>query len=394
MDFVITPENVRVCGRNCGKTGVRVSWENSGVEVRFIGSGLSLEIAVEGAAANDLPYIQVWIDGSRAARMAVQNGANSYTAASGLDDCEHTVKVLLVTENFYTPLSFNSVAVSGNAPKLLEPEHDPEQLIFDAYGDSLTAGHGTIKGYPDYCTAASDSSVTFIGHAAQRLGADLHTVAISGWGVYHGWGRDPNGIIPRVWKFESMSTSDEWDGFAKRNADIVAVGLGTNDMWFWDDLDPELFISAYFRFLNDIRSVYPEAYIFCLFGCLGEYNGFFDKIREAVRRFCEVDTVGAFFVKMPDAGSDPERYIGSNGHPSGEYGEYSSAALLDAIEEHFYKDWQRRLNGAAERLEAADESGAYAELIADAKRTAADRHSTGRNPKRFCAEIESVLNKM
>lgn len=391
--IAITTENVRVYGRNIDKTGgVQTSWCNTGIEIHFYGRGVSVEIVLSGASSGGLPYVQVWLDGERTARRAVSNGSSNYIFASRLAEGEHTLKVLLVTENFYTPLTFKSLTLTGNEPKLLEPVYDPDQIILDCYGDSITAGHGTIKGYANYCTAASDASTTYAGFTGERLGADMQTIAISGWGMYQGYGGDRNGIIPRVWKFESMSNSKVWDGFAKRQADIVTICLGTNDMWFWNDLDPELYINAYVEFLRDIRSVYPEAYIFCLFGCMGEYNGFYDKVQESTRRFCLEDEIGACYVKMPEMGIDPDNFTGTNGHPSKEYGEYACSTLLDAIEKFFYKDWQYKLLEAAEKLELIDEAGVYANVVEQAKLTAADRTSTGRNPKRFCKELEALIN--
>ena len=403
--FTITRDNVRVYGRQEPNANtVFAYWEGAGVGVRFIGTKLTLTMTCSVSNSSQLPYFQVWVDGERTLRFNITNGTGTYTVADNLEAGEHYVRVLLTTQSFYDQIQFVTATVTGTGAALLNPVYDSDQLIMDIYGDSITAGHGTLGNESDYTFRTNDATSTYAFVTAEHFGADANVCAISGWGMYQGYNADLNGIIPRVWNFISMKTSHIWTGFADRQADIVTVALGTNDMWFWkDDMSRELYIGAYMNFLAKLREVYPEASFFLLHNMMddrtftdeatGQKYTFCDNVAEVARRFCEIDEIGATFIRMPSYYTKPE-YTGSGGHPSEAYSYAEYHHLADAIEERFYGDWEYKLLAAAEALQLVDTHGDYAELIASAKQTAADWHTTGRNPKRFCKEIEAIVDNM
>ena len=403
--YTINRSNVRVYGRQEPNANtVFAYWEGAGVGVRFIGTKLTLAMNCSVQNSSQLPYFQVWVDGERTKRFNITNGSGTYTVAENLGEGEHYVRVLLTTQSFYDQVQFVTATITGAGAELLDPVYDPDQLIMDIYGDSITAGHGTLGNESDYTFRTNDATATYAYVTAEHFGADANVCAISGWGMYQGYNADRNGIIPRVWNFISMKTSHIWTGFADRQADVVTVALGTNDMWFWkDDMSRELYIGAYMEFLGKLREVYPEASFFLLHNMMddrtftdeatGTRYTFCDNVAEVARRFCEIDEIGATFIRMPSYSTKPE-YVGSGGHPSEAYSYAEYHHLADAIEERFYGDWEYKLLAAAEELEMLDTAGAYAETIASAKQTAADWHSTGRNPKRFCKEIEALIEGM
>ncbi len=403
--YTINRSNVRVYGRQEPDANtVFAYWEGAGIGVRFTGTKLALVISCSIRNSNELPYFQVWVDGERTLRFNITNGSGTYTVADNLGEGEHYVRVLLTTQSFYDQIQFVTATITGTGAALLDPVYDPDQLIMDIYGDSITAGHGTLGNESDYTFRTNDATATYAYVTAEHFGADANVCAISGWGMYQGYNADRNGIIPRVWNFISMRTSHIWTGFADRQADVVTVALGTNDMWFWkDDMSRELYIGAYMEFLGKLRGVYPEASFFLLHNMMddrtftdqdtGTRYTFCDNVAEVARRFCEIDEIGATFIRMPSYYEKPE-YTGSGGHPSEAYSYAEYHNLADAIEERFYGDWEYKLLAAAEELEMLDAAGEYAETIASAKQTAADWHSTGRNPKRFCKEIEAIVAGM
>ena len=336
IEHGITSSKVRVYGRNeLGSMVIRANWINSGIEIHFKGEKLDLEINCPDYQQDAEPYIQVWIDGERESRIMMKPGNEKYTVAKGLKYGEHKVKVLMVTESYYTPLSFMRMTITSSEGEsmLLAPESGKDEMVFDFYGDSITAGFGTIPGYPDgYRTKDQDSSLTYAYRTAEHFGADANFVAISGWGCYQGYGGDRNGVIPRIWRYASMSSGMEWD-FSGRDADIVVVSLGTNDAWFWTEQMPKQdFIDSYLAFLSELRQEYPKAQFYCLHGMMDE--SFRDIVKEAAHQYSEKDSIGAVYVDMPNMGEKPE-YTGSGGHPSGEFGAYASTFLIKAIEENY-----------------------------------------------------------
>ena len=403
--YTINRSNVRVYGRQEPDANtVFAYWEGAGIGVRFIGTKLTLTMSCSIRNSSELPYFQVWVDGERTLRFNITNGTGTYTVADNLSGGEHYVRVLLTTQSFYDQIQFATATITGTGAELLDPVYDSDQLIMDIYGDSITAGHGTLGNESDYTFRTNDATSTYAYVTAEHFGADANVCAISGWGMYQGYNADRNGIIPRVWNYISMRTSHIWTGFADRQADVVTVALGTNDMWFWkDEMSRELYIGAYMDFLGKLREVYPEASFFLLHNMMddrtftdeatGTKYTFCDNVAEVARRFCEIDEIGATFIRMPSYYTKPE-YTGSGGHPSEAYSYAEYHHLAEAIEERFYGDWEYKLLAAAEELELLDSAGAYAETIAYAKQTAADWHSTGRNPKRFCKEIEAIIEGM
>ncbi len=391
-ETAVTFDNVRTYGRNYSDSAtVCANWPNSGIEVRFKGESLTLTIECSRRfSANDNPFIQVWVDGERTDRIKISYGTADYTVAKELSYDEHTVKVLMVTETSNYPLSFNklSIGTSKGATYLFDPVYNPDDLKFDVYGDSITAGMGNIAGIESDGKDHHDSSGTYAFHTISHYGGDGNYIAHSGWGCYQGWGPDMNAIIPRIWNRACELSSTVWD-FSQRQADIVIVALGTNDAWFWTaEMPHKLFIDAYCNFLGELRKVYPEAQFYCLHGMMDET---FDKVvEEAARQFSLNDGVGAVYVDMPNMEEKPE-YIGSAGHPSYAHGEYASQFLIKAIEDNYFKRWGSKLKMAQIKLERKDTEGVYSDIIELAKATVIDHNATGRNPKLLCQEIEAIL---
>ena len=330
----ITYENVRFYGHyNAADSSVKASWPNSGVVIRFSGSALTLMInSTRQNTDEDAAFVQVWVDGERTSRIRLKNGTDSYTVISGLNDGEHIVKVLCVVELNGDYVTFSSLTVRGKEPKLLTPKKDEKQLKFDIFGDSITAGFGSIPGHAEgYRTSDQDSSITSAAKTVDYFNGDGVYKAISGWGCLQGWNADTNGIIPRVWKRAEYAYEAEFD-FSARQADIVIINLGTNDAAF--NAPKEKFIDAYVNFLLDIRSKYKNAYIFCVYGMMNESYGPY--VKEAAERFTETDKIGAVYVHTINMSDDPKRYTGSGGHPSGEIGTDVSKELIKVIEKIYF----------------------------------------------------------
>lgn len=388
----VTFDNVRVYGRNYSDAeAVCANWPNAGIEVRFIGQGLTLEIAcTRSFGTNDNPYIQVWVDGKRTDRLQISAGTKEYAVARRLKFGEHTVKVLMVTETSNSPLAFGNMKLTGTsgATRLLPPLYNEEELKFDVYGDSITAGMGNIPGIVSDGKAHHDSSGTYAFYTVDHYGGDGNYIAHSGWGCYQGWGPNMNAIIPKIWNRACELSTTVWD-FSQRQADIVIIALGTNDAWFWTaDMPHQLFIDAYLKFMGDLRAVYPNAQFYCLHGMMDET--FNSVVEEVAKQFDKTDDIGAVYVEMPNMEDQPE-FIGSAGHPSNAHGQYASQVLIEAIEKNYFAHWNTRLKMAYIKLERKDEAGIYAELIELAKATVKDHNATGRNPKNLYLELEAIL---
>lgn len=415
--IIITNEAVKITGDNVRFYGRRIDTDeyvqaensNSGIEVRFMGSFLKLGMYSAAFGSNDVLFVQVWVDGARTERIQLLSGDHDYYVASGLEYGEHTVKVLLVTEEksgANGAVKFKTVKAeaykliplkSAEAQEelvagILPPVYDDDQLIMDFYGDSITAGYGTIPGYPDgFRTMDQDSSTTYAFRTAEHFNADANYHCRSGWSIYQSYG-SLRGVIPRVWKYVGIEDERAWP-VESRPADIVVVALGTNDAWTWHQIPTEesVFTSTYVSFLEDMRKSYPDAYFICTHGMMD--TSFNSLVEAAAIEFSKTDAIGAAYVEMPNM-HGVEAYTGSGGHPSGTFGEYASTFLIDAIENYYYSEWQYKLMCAADELLYLNTDGWYTDLLDIAYATAKDHNATGRNPKRLYYEVQDAIDQL
>lgn len=162
-------------------------------------------------------------------------------------------------------------------------------MLIEFVGDSITCGFGNIsqKEDDDFSTFSEDGVQSFAALTANNLGANYNFVSLSGWAVY----KSPHGrTIPDIYsKTDALNDPalTEWN-FKENQADIVVLGLGTNDS-AWTGSDPirlTEFEDAYLNFLYDIRSRYPNAYIVCILGSLViPDHPILERVQNAVKRF-------------------------------------------------------------------------------------------------------------
>lgn len=148
----------------------------------------------------------------------------------------------------------------------------PQGLIFEAIGDSITAGF-KVTGSP--MASTEDVFKTYSYHLAKHWGAD-------DWNVV---ARSGIGVIERADEHEYLKQYNcanfQWDlpcqlpwDFSKRVPDVVTVNLGTNDYTFVTPLpSQQTFATKYSELLSAIRGHYPQATIFAIvpiiYSCVG-----------------------------------------------------------------------------------------------------------------------------
>jgi lysophospholipase L1-like esterase len=152
---------------------------------------------------------------------------------------------------------------------LLAPPAAPTRRL-EVIGDSISCGTG-IEGANESCGLSADTEnhyATYAAIAARELGAELHTIAIGGKGLYCNYGDCPTPTDPvpsYVGRTLREDATPAWD-FARYQPDAIIVNLGTND--FNHDRAPSesAFTNAYRSFLQRLRSNYPKAKILCTIG--------------------------------------------------------------------------------------------------------------------------------
>ena len=140
----------------------------------------------------------------------------------------------------------------GSGGALLAPPPAPDRRL-EVIGDSISAGYG-VEGADQYCsfTAATENhEKTYEAVAANKVGADLVTVAWSGIGMLRDYSGDTSNNMPARYDLTlPLSAGSSWD-FSRYVPGAVVINLGTND---FAQGDPgQAFVTAYAGFVQHLR---------------------------------------------------------------------------------------------------------------------------------------------
>lgn len=243
---------------------VSFSWSGSGfAAVVKVDKGSSVSVHLE--SQGDAVYYVPVVDGKTGERIKVEEGEHVVTLADGLSDGEHEIELYRDTEGD-GPVSVFSGFEEGSlvgAPK-------DSGRFFEIVGDSITVGFGS-RGMerhgdnPSECGADHSTSSWFLSYeavAARALGAEVSTVARSGYGVYRGYGMNMN-VMPPLFDHAQGNEDDPRWKFERQPAALI-INLGTND---WNGGDPgTAFETAYIKFVEDVREHYPDTLILLTIG--------------------------------------------------------------------------------------------------------------------------------
>lgn len=216
----------------------------TGFTVDFTGTELSVDffadVANDGAASRK-PYYQVAVDGEvlpaadPARVFCLEDGRQTVTLVSGLDEGRHTVRCLKTSEPYDATTAVYSMETDGAfLPR--DAEEDGSNLRFMFVCASGGSGHGALayglkNTHPARTTANSSSLHSFNYLTARMFGADVQYVATSGWGVLY-----PRSISA-VMDYMGITVSNSVEG-AKQTAlwdydswvpDVILFNIGGND---------------------------------------------------------------------------------------------------------------------------------------------------------------------
>ncbi len=210
---------------------VKFAWQGSGFLATVKGTTLTIKLQVEGPST---VYYQPVIDGTAGERFNVDPGEPvDVTLATGLTDTDHAVELYRETEGAYgvsTFLGFTAGTPAADAPA-------PNERLIEVVGDSISAGYGNLGSelHPNWvanpaCSWTAENSswyATYAAVAGRALGAEVSTIARSGWGI----SRDRDGgtnVLPNVYE-NALGTEDPSPWSFERQPSVVVVNLGTND---------------------------------------------------------------------------------------------------------------------------------------------------------------------
>lgn len=245
---------------------VRFAWQGAGLIATVSGSMIAVELRTEGTP---VVYFQPVIDGEPGERFGVTD-TQEVILAEGLSEGPHQVELYRETEGRYGVSTF----LGFSAGEVLGAPADPGRLI-EVVGDSISAGYGNLgeEPHPNWvadpaCHYTAENSswyATYAAQAGRALGAEVSTVAVSGWGMSRELGGGAEGVLSSVYE-NALGTADPTPYAFERKADAVVINLGTND---WGEGDPgEAYELAYFDFIATVRTQYPSAWIVLTIGSM------------------------------------------------------------------------------------------------------------------------------
>ena len=247
-----------------------MSWLSSKIGLRFTGTSLAMDFSSSG-----VNRLNIVLDGNPLdmQMINVQSNTARKTLVEGLVNGTHTIWITKGTEFTYGAgvINISDFCLDEGAYFLTPPKAKSRRI--EAIGDSSYSSYG-VEGVGPGCN--TEPKLENADHAipafvAQNLDAELVNLSATGRGVVESQfdsNRDPNALLPYVYKhWIGGRFSPLWD-FNKVMMDVVLLSAGGNDL-LGDSgngalTDPNKFISTYAQWMLDIRTYYPKASIYAI----------------------------------------------------------------------------------------------------------------------------------
>lgn len=285
------------------------NWTNSGFIISFTGTRLSAVFFTDQSLPDkNKPHIKVYVDDKEAVEMTISKN-DRFILAEDLDDGNHTVRIVKINESLLNKLSVRSLELNSggifNTPAPL-----PERRI-EYIGDSITCGYGNIPPYdfPELTASIQDGTRTYGYFISEYFKTDSRYICVSGAPVY----RNYLGNVGDFFKRYSWNdyNDDLLYDFAGWIPDLVIINLGTNDVGSGSTYAE--FISNGKKWIDFIRTNYPDAFIIWTYGVMNQQN--IARIREIVTYYNDHGDSKVYFHELAPMDTVTDG-TGSGGHPT------------------------------------------------------------------------------
>lgn len=239
---------------------------STAVHFGFSFKGSACELFVSVPQWLDHNYLQYEMDGVYQKRIRVEKGGIQTITLPANGNGKHTVWIYKATEAQTGPLFIQKV-VAPDARVILPATASLIEFI----GNSITCGAAAdASEIPCNLGAYHDHHNAYMAYGprvARALGANYVVSSVSGIGVYRNWNSE-GPTMPQVYEHTGLRADDGrmWD-FSQYQPKVVSIALGTNDFSGGDGKTPRLpfdsalFIGNYVRFIQLVKSKYPQAQI-------------------------------------------------------------------------------------------------------------------------------------
>jgi len=302
--FKPTKENVKILGRGLYQENEGSLWfglTDSGVEYKFNGKSTTISLTADSSAAStDNPArIVILADGELYKDDTVKSVESEFDVTFKTSG-EHIVRFMKVSE--CPNGSVRITAIKADAEKI-EPTADAEKKI-EFIGDSITCAYGVDGTEGTFSTKTEDGTKSYAYLASKQLNADYSMVSFSGFGIISGYSTDgTRNLVSTVPQYYDKLGFSYWNQFGSDITqlkevswdasqfvpDLVVINLGTNDNSYMQNVKGDRakeeadFVEEYVKFIEQIRSVHPDAEILCTLGIMGQE--LYPQIEEAVSTY-------------------------------------------------------------------------------------------------------------
>lgn len=277
--FLPNDPAIEYTGRIDFQNPFKPSFCYSGVSIKTVLVGSDISMSMEDLGVEDeqhTNYYNVMVDDSLYSVLKAQKGKHNYQLVQGLKAGKHTIEIYKRTECFVGSSRFLGFSVpEGNT--IEKPTTKTRRIEF--IGNSITCGYGNEvmvpappQGNPStgFHSKNENNYLTYGSITARNLNAYYQSVAYSGRGLYRNNNGSTESTMPVVYKmiFPDELSSPLWD-VSTHQPDVLVVNLGTNDFYLEMEgnfVDEERFVKTYIAFLEELRSLYPQAKIVCAVG--------------------------------------------------------------------------------------------------------------------------------
>ncbi|MBS2016798.1 MAG: hypothetical protein JST00_28190 [Deltaproteobacteria bacterium] len=253
-----TPPSVHYLGRfdESDPAGPRMGWPGGRVVGRFDGTQVSAKITQTAGSVASPTYVNVIVDGTVKTPLAVDDGTQAISLATGLPAGTHTIEIEKRTDGRLGFLRFEGFAFGGGKG-LLAPSARLKRRI-EVLGDDLVSGFG-VDGDATKCAGGAppqyDDVRKSVGAVAARaLDAEINIVAHPGKGLLRNQDGSTTETFPAVLQRSLPETSSSSWSFSSYVPDVVVIVLGAAD---WDGTQfPANLQATYNQLITDTHARY------------------------------------------------------------------------------------------------------------------------------------------
>ncbi len=268
-EFQVTGKTVTLIGRHhvaADKGAFGFSNSAAGVAFAFEGTELAVYLSASAYKEGYFHYVTIIIDDREPIALPIRQAGWQEVATDLEAGKRHTVRILKRSESNAGDICIHRIRLSQGA-KLFEAPPPPTDRKIQVLGDSIACGYGNLwtGEEPENVTKWEDGTNTYATMVAQRFGASLDMVAISGIGAGNAK-NEPYPILP-VYKQRDNSVTEPAD-FGSFVPDVVIIGLGTNDVGRQNPAQD--FVNSAVELIRFIRAQHPDCVIIWTYGVMGD----------------------------------------------------------------------------------------------------------------------------